>query len=289
MRRPSKRTTPRVGSRSPVSILTVVLLPEPFGPRHPNTIPGRSENDRSSTAENEAYSLRRWTASSIGPPRCGDLQTAGSVVRGNPLPSDTASSRRVPCFFGGSSGGLAPDFSGHVQAESFHRVFVRNSFAVFLRDQAEAARIVPHGPADVVALERAAHVVDPTHAILGIGPAENAELVAQQRNMVAPGPIRGLIDLGFDARGIPMLLPVADHVEPVDRVRFQLGDLGGIPGIRGIMQAFQPVPVKCAPGRSLMREDVWIVEVKYVDHVRIAQRIKEDHVTIVVPVGSDSA
>ena len=51
---PSNWTMPRVGCNSPVSIFTVVLLPEPFGPRHPNTCPGRNENDKSCTAGRDA-------------------------------------------------------------------------------------------------------------------------------------------------------------------------------------------------------------------------------------------
>jgi hypothetical protein len=39
---PSSRTSPEVGCSSPVSALTVVLLPDPFGPRRPSTSPLRT-------------------------------------------------------------------------------------------------------------------------------------------------------------------------------------------------------------------------------------------------------
>src|ERR1039457_238283 len=41
---------PDVGWRSPVNIRIVVDLPEPFGPRKPNTLPRRSSNETLSTA-----------------------------------------------------------------------------------------------------------------------------------------------------------------------------------------------------------------------------------------------
>src|SRR5260370_346053 len=44
MSSPRNRTRPRLGFRSPVIILTVVLFPEPFGPRHPRLCPPSSEN-----------------------------------------------------------------------------------------------------------------------------------------------------------------------------------------------------------------------------------------------------
>src|SRR5262249_5682213 len=47
-------------------ILMVVDLPEPFGPRKPVTCPGRTENDRPSTASVRPYRLVTPRASIIG-------------------------------------------------------------------------------------------------------------------------------------------------------------------------------------------------------------------------------
>jgi len=41
---------PDVGVTSPSSIRSVVVLPAPFGPRNPVTVPGRTAKVRSSTA-----------------------------------------------------------------------------------------------------------------------------------------------------------------------------------------------------------------------------------------------
>src|ERR1700691_3285482 len=65
MLRPWYRITPREGSSRPVSILTVVLFPEPLGPRYPRISPGRMVKLTSSTAGLRVYSLVRWRTSSI--------------------------------------------------------------------------------------------------------------------------------------------------------------------------------------------------------------------------------
>src|SRR6202021_2387588 len=62
---PLNRTSPRVGSNRPVSIFTVVLFPEPLGPRHPRTCPGRSVKHTSCAAGRDAYRFVRCSASSI--------------------------------------------------------------------------------------------------------------------------------------------------------------------------------------------------------------------------------
>src|SRR2546430_9535882 len=48
--RPPMKTSPQVGGRIPVSILTVVDLAEPFGPRTPNSVPLGLRSWRSRTA-----------------------------------------------------------------------------------------------------------------------------------------------------------------------------------------------------------------------------------------------
>ena len=49
-RTPSIAASPEVGRRSPVSILMVVLLPAPFGPRKPKKRPRATRKDTWSTA-----------------------------------------------------------------------------------------------------------------------------------------------------------------------------------------------------------------------------------------------
>ena len=53
---------------------------------------------------------------------------------------------------------------------------------------------------------------------LRFGFAENPEFVADERDVILFGPFGGLINLGFNAGSIPMILAVAHHVEPVLRV-----------------------------------------------------------------------
>ena len=55
--RPSKKMPPAVGSSNPVSIFTVVVLPEPLGPRYPKTSPGSIRKLTSSTAGMLLYRL----------------------------------------------------------------------------------------------------------------------------------------------------------------------------------------------------------------------------------------
>src|SRR5690349_15527822 len=47
----------------PTSIRIVVVFPAPFGPRNPNTSPGCSANDTSSTIVRSPMTLVRWVAS----------------------------------------------------------------------------------------------------------------------------------------------------------------------------------------------------------------------------------
>ena len=60
---PKRRTVPDVGFESPSIIRIVVLLPAPFGPRKPSTVPGKRSSSRSCTAvklPNLLVSLSQW-------------------------------------------------------------------------------------------------------------------------------------------------------------------------------------------------------------------------------------
>src|SRR5215475_12846432 len=68
--RPSRRMSPVLGSRSPTIMLTVVLLPEPLGPRYPTTSPRLTVKLTLSTASRPAYRFdRQRTSSMSGQPR----------------------------------------------------------------------------------------------------------------------------------------------------------------------------------------------------------------------------
>src|SRR4051794_33504030 len=55
--RPSTSAVPDVAGTSPVIIRIVVVLPAPFGPRNPVTVPGSSVKDTSSTTVRAPYFL----------------------------------------------------------------------------------------------------------------------------------------------------------------------------------------------------------------------------------------
>jgi hypothetical protein len=67
---PLNKTLPRVGSNNPVNIFTVVLFPDPFGPKQPITCPGVRQKETAVTAGTEEYVLVNSLASSIGIPGC---------------------------------------------------------------------------------------------------------------------------------------------------------------------------------------------------------------------------
>src|SRR5947207_7300667 len=66
--RPSMVTSPAVGRSRPVSILMVVLLPAPLGPRKPKKRPRGTSKERSSTATFLRKALVRWRTTMAGPP-----------------------------------------------------------------------------------------------------------------------------------------------------------------------------------------------------------------------------
>src|SRR5579863_1438808 len=97
--------------------------------------------------------------------------------------------------------------SGPRKSERSYGGLIRRGLPVFFRDHAETSGIVPHGPADVVAFELCAHILEPGLAVVRIGiRAVHAELVADQRHIALLRPIGSLIEFGFDAGCTPMIL-----------------------------------------------------------------------------------
>src|SRR5437763_12982307 len=83
---PFHKICPAVGCNTPANILTVVDLPDPFGPRYPVTCPGKTENDTWSTTARLRYFLVNPRTSNIrtvrhrkaeGGSRTSDLATNG--------------------------------------------------------------------------------------------------------------------------------------------------------------------------------------------------------------------
>src|SRR4051812_33655226 len=62
---PFHKICPEVGWSSPANILTVVDLPDPFGPRYPVTCPGKTENETWSTTARLRYFLVKPRTSNI--------------------------------------------------------------------------------------------------------------------------------------------------------------------------------------------------------------------------------
>src|SRR2546428_12585473 len=60
-------TSPAVGRSRPVSILMVVLLPAPLGPRKPKKRPRGTSKETSSTATFLRKALVRWRTTMAGP------------------------------------------------------------------------------------------------------------------------------------------------------------------------------------------------------------------------------
>src|SRR6185503_12601625 len=65
--KPSIVTSPAVGRRRPVSILMVVLLPAPLGPRKPKNRPRGTSNEMPSTATFLRKAFVRWRTTIAGP------------------------------------------------------------------------------------------------------------------------------------------------------------------------------------------------------------------------------
>ena len=95
--------------------------------------------------------------------------------------------------------------SGHFQAQSVHGFWIQRRLAIFLDCHPEAVGVVPHGPPKVVVFKREPGVPDPCVTVLRLGVPKNAEFVAYYRDSVLLRPIRDLVDLGLDVRGVPVL------------------------------------------------------------------------------------
>src|ERR1041384_8253554 len=67
---PFQRTTPFDGGSRPTIILTVVLLPEPFGPSRPTTLPGDAVTVSARTAATPRYNFETSSSSSTSRLRC---------------------------------------------------------------------------------------------------------------------------------------------------------------------------------------------------------------------------
>src|SRR5947207_4981998 len=83
---PAMRAEPRVAGMMPDKQRSVVVLPAPFGPTNPRTLPGRTVNDKSLTAGNLSYSLVNPSTSIMASGTEGVGQTGRTHLAGK-LPS----------------------------------------------------------------------------------------------------------------------------------------------------------------------------------------------------------
>src|SRR2546421_8015207 len=124
---PATRALPLLGRSRPTSILMVVVLPAPLGPRKPNSSPAPTSRSRSSTAVRLPYRLVRSlvasTRSSVEAPRDLSLPRSrgraewGQLVSGlrrrvglawtgfPPLPRCCLEGQRTPFWAGQHDGG----------------------------------------------------------------------------------------------------------------------------------------------------------------------------------------
>src|SRR5215469_18373506 len=112
----------------------------------------------------------------------------------------------------------APSFSLEPQ-RFYHFVVDLCGLAVLLPHHAEAAAVVPHGPADGVGFERGTDIANPVHPGLGVGDAAiGAEFVAYQGHVVAFGPVGCRVDFEADAARVPVVEPIAPEGEAIREV-----------------------------------------------------------------------
>src|ERR1700680_2491956 len=72
---------PPVGTRMPIMMRIVVVLPAPLGPRKPKTSPFSMEKSRSRTAVNSPYFLLRCSNAIMSGPIAAVLTRQGLVAR----------------------------------------------------------------------------------------------------------------------------------------------------------------------------------------------------------------
>src|SRR5580704_2160958 len=166
--------------------------------------------------------------------------------------------------------------SGSFQPECFKGSLIRHRFSALLGHYAEAAAVIPRRPADAMVFQRRADIVQPGGTVVGVGIlAIDAKLVADDGNCFLFRPFRNLRDLGINAVGVPMVASIACDVEPIQGIWFESSDLLRGPRVGRVRQAFDEVPMIHTPSGALVRENVWLVEVKVVDHVGIPERLQE--------------
>ena len=166
---PSTSTSPDVASTRPSSIRTVVVLPEPFAPRKPNTSPRRTSRSTPSTAvslPNRLVSPRvRMTASSWAPRRA--VAVSGSVVSGPVVPGSRG-------FWGGGQDCLSRRPAAAARNVSRVSVPVTRYPGSARRRRAQHETERPHRHRDVLACHHR------TGRRLQL-PAQSGEHVARQR------------------------------------------------------------------------------------------------------------
>jgi len=92
-----------------------------------------------------------------------------------------------------------------------------------------------------------------------------------------------LSNFSVDARGIPVILPVADQRETVHRFRHARRNLRRRFRRRRIMQALHPMPEVGTPRRTLMGKDVRLVEMEVVNDIGIKQWLEKNEFIIIRP------
>ena len=94
-----------------------------------------------------------------------------------------------------------------LEAQGFYYFFIdAGGLVVLLVDDAEAAAVVPHGPADAVGFKGCSYIANPVHARLHIGVfAVGSELIADEGDAVRVCPGGGFVDEEADAVGVPLV------------------------------------------------------------------------------------
>ena len=102
-----------------------------------------------------------------------------------------------------------------LQAQRLDRHRIQRGLTVLFRDYAEATRVIPHRPSDIVTFESGADVAEPARTVFGVGLAINAKLVAGEWHIPVFSPFSGLADLDRHAVRIPVVESIAENIEAV--------------------------------------------------------------------------